>query len=533
MHRLTSCVAIVSCACCAWSGDMLLAQTFTTSDPILEQIWEEGMARSQAMSLAQSLMDSVGPRLTGTPNQRAGNQWLLDSYAAFGIEARREEYGTWRHWSRGRLHVDLMEPRVRTLEAIQLAWTPGTGGETRRGPALVLPEFADAAAFERWLPSVAGAFVAISFPEPTCRPNSQWNEFATEASYTRMREDRDAARQAWADNLAAAGFDASGRRNLFILAQRLEEAGALGVLTSTWPGGWGVQRVFNGGTERVPTVALSCEDFGLVSRLAAEGQRPVLEVMSDAEIQGEGPVFNVIAEVRGSELPDEYVMLSAHFDSWDAASGATDNGTGTITMLEAMRILRRVYPNPRRTILVGHWSGEEQGLNGSRAFAADHPEVVEGLQALFNQDNGTGRVVNMSASGFPDATGPLARWLARVPREISTHIRFGFTGNPASGGSDHAAFVCYGAPGFSLGALNWEYSPYTWHTNRDTYDKIVADDLMNNATLTAMLVYLASEEPQRLNRDRRTVFGRNPFSGQVGSWPECQPARRSYDERRR
>src|ERR671918_140600 len=136
-------------------------------------------------------------------------------------------------------------------------------------------------------------------------------------------------------------------------------------------------------------------------------------------------------------------MLSAHFDSWDAGSGATDNGTGTITMLEAMRILRKVYPNPKRTIIVGHWSGEEQGLVGSRAFAADHPEIVRGLQALFNQDNGTGRVVN-------------------------------------------ASFACYGAPGFSLGALSWDYRTYTWHTNRDTFDKIVWDDLRNNVVLTAM-----------------------------------------------
>jgi hypothetical protein len=126
-------------------------------------------------------------------------------------------------------------------------------------------------------------------------------------------------------------------------------------------------------------------------------------------------VFKGVGEIKGRELPNEYVMLSAHFDSWDGGSGATDNGTGTITMLEAMRILRLVYPNPRRTILVGHWSGEEQGLNGSRGFVADHADIVNGLQALFNQDNGTGRVETMSASGFPDAAANLARYLAVCP----------------------------------------------------------------------------------------------------------------------
>jgi carboxypeptidase Q len=220
-------------------------------------------------------------------------------------------------------------------------------------------------------------------------------------------------------------------------------------------------------------------------------------------------------------------MLSAHFDSWDGASGATDNGTGTITMLEAMRILRKAYPRPKRTILVGHWSGEEQGLIGSRAFAADHPEVVRGLQALFNQDNGTGRVVNISGSGLLAASGNYARWLAQLPGEITRHFtNVSFPGNPPGGGSDHASFICHGAPAFGLGALSWDYGTYTWHTNRDTFDKIVFDDLKNNATLVAMLAYLASEDPERVPRDRR-VMPANPRTGAPGAWPVCQSPPRS------
>ncbi len=120
---------------------------------------------------------------------------------------------------------------------------------------------------------------------------------------------------------------------------------------------------------------------------------------------------NTIAEIKGIEKPNEFVMLSAHFDSWDAATGATDNGTGTLVMMETMRILKKIYPNPKRTILVGHWGSEEQGLNGSRAFVEDHPEIVANIQALFNQDNGTGRVVNMSGAGFANAKNYLGRWL--------------------------------------------------------------------------------------------------------------------------
>jgi Zn-dependent M28 family amino/carboxypeptidase len=272
-------------------------------------------------------------------------------------------------------------------------------------------------------------------------------------------------------------------------------------------------------------VDVACEDYGTLWRLAENNQGPIVELTADAQALGEKPVFNVFGEIKGAALPNEYVMLSAHFDSWDGGSGATDNGTGTLTMLEAMRILKLVYPNPRRTILVGHWSGEEQGLNGSRAFVKDHPEIVNGLQALFNQDNGTGRIENMSASGFPDASSSLARYLARVPADITRNIKFSFPGGPSGGGTDHAAFVSCGAPGFNLGSSDWDYGRYTWHTNRDTYDKVSFDEVKNNATLAAMLVYLASEDTVRVSREKRTVFAVTP-SGQPGSWPECRDGQR-------
>ena len=145
------------------------------------------------------------------------------------------------------------------------------------------------------------------------------------------------------------------------------------------------------------------------------GQAPRIRVHAEAEDLGEVPQFNVIAELRGTELPDEYVVLSAHLDSWHAGTGATDNGTGTITMLEAMRILKAAYPSPRRTILVGHWGAEEMGLIGSRSFVEDHPEVVEGLQVAFNQDNGTWRIERIEGQGFLGAGPHIARWMSLVP----------------------------------------------------------------------------------------------------------------------
>jgi len=230
------------------------------------------------------------------------------------------------------------------------------------------------------------------------------------------------------------------------------------------------------------------------------------------------PSFNTIAEIKGTEKPDEYVMLSAHFDSWDAAQGATDNGTGTLTMMEAMRILKLVYPNPKRTILVGHWGSEEQGLNGSRSFVEDHPEIVSKLQALFNQDNGTGRVVYISGQGYQYAGEFLTRWLAAAPSYIKDSIKTTFPGMPGGGGSDFASFVAVGAPGFSLSSLNWSYFNYTWHTNRDTYDKVIFDDLKSNAILTAIMVYMACEDNATFPRDKADI-GTDKRTGQPVQWP--------------
>ena len=187
-------------------------------------------------------------------------------------------------------------------------------------------------------------------------------------------------------------------------------------------------------------------------------------------------------------------------------------------MMEAMRILKKVYPNPKRTILVGHWGSEEQGLNGSRAFVEDHPEIVNNLQALFNQDNGTGRVVQLSGQGFLHAYEYLGRWLEPVPNEIKDEIETTFPGVPGGGGSDYASFVAAGAPAFSLSSLSWDYWNYTWHTNRDTYDKIVFDDVRNNAILTAILTYMASEDPEKTSRER-SVLPINPRTGEQRTWP--------------
>jgi hypothetical protein len=221
------------------------AQSFPSDDSVIKAMWEEGMVNSQAYRLAQVLLDSIGPRLTGSPGQKAANDWAVAMYRSWGIEARNEQYGTWRGWRRGVTHIDLLEPRVRTLEGTMLAWSPGTNGKVRAGTVIV-PEVADSAEFAAWLPNVKGRFVLMSFAEPTCRTDDNWEEYATEESFENMKARRDTARNAWSERLRRTGI---GLRQL---GGVLEDAGAVGILTSRWSRGWGVTRF----SAHVPSVFL-------------------------------------------------------------------------------------------------------------------------------------------------------------------------------------------------------------------------------------------------------------------------------------
>lgn len=561
----------------------LAAQTtqFPTDDPNIQRIWRLGMDSSHVQKLAQTLFDSIGPRLTGSPGILAASNWVIGQYKAWGIDAKREQYGTWRGWRRGTSNIALVSPRVRSLEGTMLAWSPGTKGTAVTAEAIVLPKFKDSTEFVAWLPKAKGKIVLLSPAWPTCRPSEDWNRWGTAASIARMDTLIGQMQADWAVDRDSTKLYRGTGYNLALgtgtLGMRLEKAGVVGMISSrtklsgfanpfattqagapggrggrgnqtpgpasargggpaggaaagggrggfgggaAGSGGWGTIEIFESYNKTAPAVTLTCEDYGLVSRLAENNQHPRVKLDLDASLLGEQPAFNTIGMIKGTEKPDEYVMLSAHFDSWDGSSGATDNGTGTLMAMEAMRILKQVYPHPKRTILVGHWASEEQGLNGSTAFTEMHPEVMKGLQALYNQDNGTGRVQSISAAGLSDIGRHLKSWYAKLPsfytdsmspNVVSWSFNDAPTGNP--GGTDGAVFACFGTPSFGMGAVGWNYNTYTWHTNRDTYDKVVFDDLKHNATLAAMMAYLSSEDPEFISREKSP-----------GAWPANWPA---------
>jgi carboxypeptidase Q len=487
---------------------------------IINKMVQEANENSQLEVLGQELLDGIGPRLVGTPQMKEAHDWAVNTYAKWGVEAKNESFGSWRGWERGVTHIDMITPRVQSLKGTQLAWNPSTSKKGVTAEVVNLPMIKDSMAFVNWLPNVKGKIVMISKLEPTGRPDYNWKEFATEASFEKMKTERDTATETWNNNMKNTGYTS---RNIHEI---LEKSGAVGLVSSYWSNGFGVSKIFSARTNKIPTIDLELEDYGLVYRLVARGQKPVLNITAQSKELGEVPTFNTIAEIKGKEKPDEYVILSAHFDSWDGGTGATDNGTGTLVMMEAMRILKKMYPNPKRTIIVGHWGSEEQGLNGSRAFVEDHPEIVSKVQAVFNQDNGTGRVVNISGQGFLNAYDYIGRWLQEVPSEVTKEIETNFPGTPGGGGSDYASFIAAGVPAFSLSSLSWSYSNYTWHTNRDTYDKIVFDDLRNNVILTAILAYMASEDPKTTSREQ-IVLPISKRTGKQMEWPSKRsPTRR-------
>ncbi|SFI05512.1 M20/M25/M40 family metallo-hydrolase [Halpernia frigidisoli] len=502
----------VSFLSAALSSGFIFSQT---KDEVIKNIMKESFDNSQLENLAFSLTDSIGPRLVGSPKMQMANNWAVSKFSKWGIEAKNEQWGTWKSWDRGTSSVEMVYPYIKSLEGMQLAWSPATKKDGITAEVIMMPEFATKADFEKWLPSVKGKLVMVSQYQWTGRPEANWKEFATPELFEKYQKQSDAANEKWNKSLQTIGL------TWRTLNKPFDKAGAAGIIWSNWSKGFGVNKVFMAGTEKIPAVDISLEAYGQLYRFIKHGITPKLKIIANSKDLGMAPTFNTIATIKGTEKPDEYVILSAHFDSWDGGTGATDNGTGTITMMEAARILKKYYPNPKRTIVIGLWGSEEQGLNGSRAYVSDHKDQLPKIQAVFNQDNGTGRVVNIGGQGFVNSYNYIGKWLSAVPKSITKEIKTDFPGYPGGGGSDHASFVEAGVPAFSLSSNSWDYGRYTWHTTRDTYDKIVFDEVKNNVALTAILAYMASEDPEKTSAER-IVMPINSQTGKPAEWPSIQ-----------
>lgn len=501
------------------TGICINAQQNSASEkqnPIIQNIINEANSNSQLEPMAFELLDLIGPRLVGSPEMKASNDWAVEKFKTWGISAQNEEFGEWNSWQRGITQVEMTSPRIKSIEATQLAWSPATKKPVE-AEVIFLPNLKSKTEFEAWLKTIKGKFVLISQYQKIGRPEHQIKEFATTENFQKYKDDK----QKESDDFKALLKNIDQDNSTLPIA--LEDAGASGIAISNWTGIMGANRVFGAKTKKIPTIDISLEDYGLLYRLALNGKKPTIKVNTQSKNLGRAKSFNTIAKIEGKEKPNEYVILSAHLDSWDGAQGATDNATGVITMMEAARILKKYYPNNKRTILIGLWGSEEQGLNGSSAFVADNPNIVKNTQVVFNSDSGTGRTNFINGQGFLNSYDFLGKWISMLPKKSTNKIDTDFPGMPSGGGSDHAAFTSVGIPAFYLGGVNWGYSGYTWHTNKDTYDKIMFDEIQNNVIVAALLAYFASEEENLVDRTHRVLPNDE-------KWPEQRKPKRTETE---
>ena len=258
-------------------------------------------------------------------------------------------------------------------------------------------------------------------------------------------------------------------------------------------------------TKAPPTVVLRNEDYGRITRILADGTPVRLEFNIVNQTYPAGQSYNAVAEIRGTDKADEVVMLGGHLDSWHSATGATDNAIGCAVMMEAARILQAIGVKPRRTIRVALWGGEEQGLLGSKAYVKEHFGTAENpkpefhkFNGYFNVDSGTGRIRSASVFGPPEA--------ATVLREIfAPFVDFGMLGVTATagrraGGTDSTSFNEAGLPGIGLSQDPIEYNTYTWHTNLDTYERIIEEDVKKSAASIASAIYHLAMRDEMLPR---------------------------------
>jgi hypothetical protein len=541
------------------------APTPDPNDPI-QRIKDEGMNRSQVMQTLSYLSDVIGPRLTASPGMKRANEWTRDQMTKWGLQnAHLEAWGPFgRGWTLKRFSAQVTEPLDIPLIAYPKAWSPGLSSPLTADvvyfDARTEPEF------EKFKGKLNGKIVLTApmrevsahfdalgtrlnekdlltladAPEP--RPGGNRGNFANNPQFRAASE------------LAAAKmrfFQAEGAA-LLIDPSRGGDGGTMFVQSATvpapprdpnatGPAGRGIPPYDKNAPKVTPQLVVSIEHYNRIVRMLLAGEPVKMNVDLAVEWQDADPMgYNTIAEIPGTDLKDEIVMLGGHMDSWHSGTGATDNAAGCAVALEAVRIIQALGLKPRRTIRIALWTGEEQGLLGSRAYVAEHfgtlqnpatsaapatgglsnnamgggnggngngtpagptlttkPEY-EKLSGYFNLDNGTGKIRGVYLQGN-EAVRPLFRqWLAPFRDLGATTLSISNTG-----GTDHLSFDGIGLPGFQFIQDEIEYDTRTHHSNQDVFDRIQGDDMKQAATIMAAFVYQTAMRDQKLPRKAR------------------------------
>ncbi|NQW05344.1 MAG: M20/M25/M40 family metallo-hydrolase [Acidobacteria bacterium] len=501
----------------------------------IQKIREQGLNQSQVMETLFYLTDVHGPRLTGSPGFEAAGDWAVERLKSWGFtNAHKERWDFGTGWSLDKFHATMTAPQTMPINAMPKAWSAGTNGPV--SAEVVRPQITNAAEAEQWKGKLRGKIVLTQDARQVNMLEGRLVLRMTdkEIEEAMMMPPPPAARAGGAGGRGGGAGGRGGRGgqggearfnvNDFYQAEGVVALFDRGSNSDTAAGGsdlsWRTQKTDGGtfsvgsGGSRVadqagtglPQVTLAVEHYNRMVRLL-DHDIPVkikmnIEVSFRPETASQPNGFNVIADFPGTDLADEIVLVGGHFDSWHAATGATDNATGSSAMMEVLRIIKDAGLRPRRTIRVALWGGEEQGLIGSRLYAeqylgtADAPKPGHAKHsAYYNIDNGTGKVRGIWMQSNPKVAPIFGAWIVPL-KDLGVEI----LGPRNVSSTDHSSIDRTGVPGFQFVQERLEYNSRTHHTNMDFYDRVQADDLKQTATVAAVFAYQTAMRDAKLPR---------------------------------
>ncbi|HKQ59802.1 MAG TPA: M20/M25/M40 family metallo-hydrolase [Candidatus Polarisedimenticolaceae bacterium] len=491
---------------------------------VVTRIRDEGFRRSHVMETAAYLTDRIGPRLTGSPAMKEANEWTRRRLEEWGLAAAHlEPYEFGRGWTFSRCALHLLRPQATPLAALPKAWTPGTDGRLR-GTALRV-DVKTEKDLEKYKGKLAGKLLLLDEAKTIKPPDDPIFDRLTNDELTELRSfEIPEARAGDFRRRGAERWKLARARDAFFLAE-----GALATVEGSSRDS-GLLTVQGSNTGRdaddkpLPGVILAAEQYNRLLRLIEADQEVELELEVEARfLDTDRRAFNTIAELPGSDRRGEVVMVGAHLDSWHTGTGATDNAAGCAVVMEAVRILKALDLKLRRTVRIALWSGEEQGLLGSRAYVRDHfgsrplstdpeqqklpvtlreegwpievkPEHAK-LAAYFNIDNGTGKVRGIYAEENSAVVPIFGSWLAPFADLGADTVTLRRTG-----GTDHQSFDRVGLPGFQFIQDELDYQSRTHHTHMDVYDHLRREDLIQASVVLASVLYDAATRAEPLPR---------------------------------
>ncbi|MFZ1700101.1 MAG: M20/M25/M40 family metallo-hydrolase [Pyrinomonadaceae bacterium] len=531
---------------------------YTAPQADIDKIKNEGMNNSEVMKTLGYLTDVIGSRLTGSPNLKRANEWTRDTMAKWGMQnAKLEAWGPFgRGWALKEFQAEIVDPQTIPVAAFPKAWSPSTKGKITG--EVVFLEINSDADFAKYRGQLKGKIVMMSQPRDIAADFDGMGSRLNEEELLALANapDPNAPRPAGAPQGGAPQFTPQMMERLqrFALGLKamnflLEEGAAVAVDNS---------RAGSGGTifvqgadvaqevpanpieiftrrdrlspqqkaaeaKMIPQMVVATEDYNRIARMIQQGVKPKMTVNIQTQYYDDDPMaYNTVAEIPGTDptLKSQLVMLGGHIDSWHSGTGATDNGAGVAVAMEAARIIIASGLKPRRTIRVGLWSGEEQGLFGSSNYVKQHfgemkgggnifgipepnakkPELIKGadydnLSAYYNLDNGTGKIRGVYMQGNSAVRPYFAAWLAPFADMGARTLTLSNTG-----GTDHLAFDGIGLPGFQFIQDGIEYDTRTHHSNQDVFDRIQAADMKQAATIMAAFVYQTAMMDEKMPR---------------------------------